>query len=88
VEISATEAYLFPYQHLATASLIHRVHEDTLRIAYSTHDVEISGTNLWELLVAIQDFAVKWIRIMPQRYQGASDKACRTISEIAVKPAA
>lgn len=39
-----------------------------LRLAFSLHDVEIEGRNLRALLLAIQEFAVKWVRIMPERY--------------------
>ncbi len=71
IEASARETFLFPYQHLVNASL--SVGEDqgeTLRLAFSSHDVEISGRNLRGLLSALQDFAVKWLRGVPQRYHG------------------
>ena len=70
VEISPRETYLFPYQHLVSASL--RLGDDqseTLHLAFSSHDVEITGRNLRGLLSALQDFAVKWLRQIPQRYQ-------------------
>jgi hypothetical protein len=69
VEVSGTEAHIFPYQQMVTASLIHENAADVLRLAFSSHDVEITGRNLRELLVALQEFAVKWIRAVPERYQ-------------------
>jgi len=69
VEISKTESHLFPYQQLITASLAHENTEDVLRLAFSSHDVEITGRNLRELLVALQEFAVKWLRAVPDPYQ-------------------
>jgi hypothetical protein len=60
--------HLFPYQHLVTASLGQHDESETLRLTFSLHDVEIQGRNLRALLLALQDFAVKWIRAMPERY--------------------
>jgi hypothetical protein len=68
IETSPREFHLFPYQHLVTASLSHGEQEETLRLTFSLHDVEIKGRNLRALLLALQDFAVKWIRAMPERY--------------------
>jgi hypothetical protein len=69
VEISGTESRLFPYQQFVAASLVHENGADVLRLAFSSHDVEITGRNLRELLVALQEFAVKWVRTVPERYQ-------------------
>lgn len=69
IEVSGRETYLFPYQHLVSASLSLGDNEaETLRLAFSSHDVEVTGRNLRGLLSALQDFAVKWIRAMPERY--------------------
>ena len=61
---------LFPYQHLVNASLIDSEGVETLRLAFSSHDVELQGRNLRTLLLALQDYAVKWLRTMPERYEG------------------
>jgi hypothetical protein len=61
---------LFPYQHLVNASLTNSEGVETLRLAFSSHDVEIAGHNLRSLFLALQDFAVKWVRTMPERYEG------------------
>jgi hypothetical protein len=68
IESSAREAHVFPYQHLVTASLCRTDDSEVLRLSFSSHDVEISGSNLRPLLLAVQDFAVKWIRTIPERY--------------------
>jgi hypothetical protein len=70
VEISGAETHLFPYQQMLTASLVHENGVDVLILAFSSHDVEITGRNLRELLVGLQDFSVKWLRAVPDRYQG------------------
>lgn len=68
IETSPRELHLFPYQHFVTASLHHGENAETLRLTFSLHDVEIQGRNLRALLLALQDFAVKWVRVMPERY--------------------
>jgi hypothetical protein len=68
IELSGSEIHVFPYQHLVTASLIHKEGVEVLRLAFSSHDVEIGGRNLRSLLLALQEFAVKWVRVMPHRY--------------------
>jgi hypothetical protein len=68
IETSSRDSHLFPYQHFVTASLSQSDQAETLRLTFSLHDVEIEGRNLRGLLLAIQDFAVKWIRAIPERY--------------------
>jgi len=69
VETSPSESHVFPYQHLVTASLTSAGQIETLRLLFSSHDVELQGRNLRTLLLALQDFAVKWLRTVPERYQ-------------------
>lgn len=88
IELSARETYLFPYQHLVNASL--RLAEDeveTLHLAFSSHDVEITGRNLRGLLTALQDFAVKWLRTVPQRYNGLHPGEDGLVSRIHIEEA-
>jgi hypothetical protein len=68
IETSPNESHVFPYQHLVTASLTSAGQIETLRLLFSSHDVEIAGHNLRSLFMALQDFAVKWVRPMPERY--------------------
>jgi hypothetical protein len=63
------EVHLFPYGQLVTASLVTTDPNETMRITFATHEVEIAGRNLRPLLHALQDFGVKWIRSAPTRYQ-------------------
>ena len=70
IETSPNESHIFPYQHLVTASLTSAEQIETLRLLFSSHDVELQGRNLRTLLLALQDFAVKWLRTMPERYEG------------------
>jgi hypothetical protein len=87
VEISPRESHRFPYQHLVTASLAHGEQENTLRLTFSLHDVEIRGRNLRTLLLALQDFAVKWVRSMPERYHTLERSESSVISSIRIHDA-
>jgi hypothetical protein len=84
IETSPNESHVFPYQHLVTTSLTSAEQSETLRLLFSSHDVDLQGRNLRTLLVALQDFAVKWLRTMPERYQGldAADNGVITAIQI------
>jgi hypothetical protein len=84
IERSPRESHLFPYQHLVTASLSHGEEGETLRLTFSSHDVEITGRNLRTLLLALQDFAVKWIRAMPDRYHALESGENGIVSSIRI----
>jgi hypothetical protein len=85
IEISPRESHLFPYQHLVTASLTQSEESETLRLTFSLHDVEIKGRNLRTLLLAVQDFAVKWIRAMPERYHALEAGEHGIVSSIGIR---
>jgi len=87
IETSDRTAQLFPYQHLVTASLDSRDEVEILRLAFSTHDVEITGRNLRALLLALQDFAVKWLRAVPQRYEVLGNSDDGVITRIRIEEA-
>jgi hypothetical protein len=87
IEKSPRESHLFPYQHLVTASLSYGEQEETLRLTFSLHDVEIKGRNLRSLLLALQDFAVKWIRPIPERYHVLESGENGVVSSILIHEA-
>jgi len=87
IEISPRESHLFPYQHLVTASLSQSDEAETLRLTFSLHDVEIEGCNLRALLLAIQEFAVKWVRAVPERYHQLAAGEAGVISRIRIHEA-
>jgi hypothetical protein len=87
VEISSSDWHVFPYQHLITASLARIGETEMLRLSFSSHDVELRGRNLRTLLLALQDFAVKRIRAMPQRYQQLEPGDSGVITEIRIEEA-
>jgi hypothetical protein len=87
IETSPRESHLFPYQHFVTASLSQSDEAETLRLTFSLHDVEIQGRNLRALLLAIQEFAVKWMRVMPERYHQLETGENGLISRIRIREA-
>ena len=87
IEISGNDAQLFPYQHLVTASLSHVENSEILRLTFSSHDVEIAGRNLRALLLALQDFAVKWLRAIPERYEALGNNDEGMITRIRIEEA-
>jgi hypothetical protein len=84
VEPSGTEAQIFPYHYLIAATLVHADGTDTLRLKFSSDDVEIAGHNLRDLLVAIQEFSVKWLRPVPERYHAVAHAEAGVISSIRI----
>ena len=87
VETSPSDSHVFPYQHLITASLARAGETETLRLSFSLHDVELQGRNLRTLLLALQDFAVKWLRTMPERYEGLETGDNAVITGIRIEEA-
>ncbi|MEO8350232.1 MAG: hypothetical protein ABI680_00785 [Chthoniobacteraceae bacterium] len=85
VETPAGELHLFPYGQLVTVALAHAEHCETVRIVLANHEVEITGRNLRDLVLALQDFAVKWIRVTPRRYQSLGEVDGGIVSTIVVK---
>jgi hypothetical protein len=85
IEVSPNESHVFPYQHLVTASLTSAEQSETLRLLFSAHDVELQGRNLRTLLLALQDFAVKWIRAIPERYHTLEPGESGVVSTICIR---
>jgi hypothetical protein len=87
IETSDRAAQVFPYQHLVTALLECGDEAEILRLSFSTHDVEITGRNLRALLLAVQDFAVKWLRAVRQRYEALGTSEDGVITRIRIEEA-
>ena len=70
IELENGELHILPYNHLIAAHLSKAANgTEILRITFSSHEVEIEGHNLRDLVLVIQDFAIKWLRPVPERYQ-------------------
>lgn len=84
VETADGKIHLFPYGQFVTASLMRAEESEIVRITFANSDVEITGRNLRELLHTLQDFAVKWVRAVPQRYQLLGDLEAGMVSNIRI----
>ena len=76
--------FVFPYSHFAFAHFDRTENGEALRISFTTHEVRVSGRHLRELGVALQKFAVEWIREVPARYAALSEKGRAFIERIEV----
>ena len=85
-KLQTAQIHLFPYGQLVTASLSRTENSETLRITFASHDVEITGHNLRELLHILQDFAVKWVRASPERYQMLGSPETGRVAKIRIIP--
>lgn len=84
IELPNGQIHLLPYSHLISALLTRTSgNNDSLQITFSAHEVQIEGHNLRDLLHGIQDFAIKWLRSVPEKYAPIAID-CGVISSIHV----
>ena len=73
IELESSEIHLLPYNHLISARLtLGTGGTESLQITFSAREVQIEGHNLRDLLLGIQDFAIKWLRAVPERYHAVA----------------
>lgn len=68
VELSNGSFLIFPYTHLSFAKMEREENQDILSISFTTHDLHMTGKNLYELGIALQKLSVDWIKEAPARY--------------------
>lgn len=79
------ETIVFPYAHLGFARLRRENNRDVLDLSFSSHQVEVRGKGLRELLLAIQKFTADWIQATPARYEPLAAKRSVFIQAIEVR---
>lgn len=86
IELNSGETFLFPYQQFLGGRHIRAGNQETLQISFSTHLITLSGRNLGEVVVALEDLAISWIKPLANRYRELVelDEAC--VTNIEVKP--
>ena len=85
VELPNGDAHLFSYQHFLAATLTRSGEgAETLRVIFSTHELALEGRGLRELLLSLQDFAVKWVRPAPERYHPIAANADGIITAVGI----
>jgi hypothetical protein len=87
VELADGSSYVFPYTRLAFVRFEHGNEHDTVRLHSDTHEIQIVGENLRPVELALQKFAVDWVKGSVERYDiEPSDDSVRitsiTVSEL------
>jgi len=81
VELADGSSYVFPYTRLAFVRYESGNDHDTLRLRSDTHEVQIVGENLRPVELALQKYAVDWVKVLPERYDlQTSDDSVRIAS--------
>jgi hypothetical protein len=75
---------VFPYARLALVRLEQESDHDTLHVCLDTHEIQIIGKNLHEVELALQKFAVEWVRESPARYAAQANDDDVWITSITV----
>ena len=84
VDLQNGSFFVLPYSHFALAHFDRDENGESLRIAFTTHEVRVSGRHLRELGIALQKLAVEWIREVPPRYAALAEKGRAFIERIEV----
>ncbi len=84
IERNSGEDFVFPYQQFLGAHHVRSSNPETLKISFSTHVVTLSGRNLSEISIALEELAIAWIKPIPIRFQelAAIDGALVTDIEV------
>jgi hypothetical protein len=88
VELGDGRFFILPYVHFAFADLERDGDADVLTASFTTHDLRIVGRNLRELGIALQKFAVDWVKAAPARYATLTTRDSVFIQTLEVKEAA
>ena len=86
IEVPPGESFIFPYQQFLSAQHTRANDDETLRIAFGTHQIIISGSQLGEIAAALQELAVVRIGVVPQRYRELRESKGAWVTGIEVKP--
>lgn len=85
LELPSGETHIISYAHFLAASLRPAKNPlETLRISFSGYYVEIDGHGLSELLLTLQELAVKWVRTLPERYRHVIGGDSGMVSDIRI----
>ncbi|WP_348543700.1 hypothetical protein [Chthoniobacter sp.] len=60
---------------------------ETVHVTFSSHELDVEGRGLRELLLGLQDFAIKWLRTAPDRYHTLPASADGIITSLRIAAA-
>jgi len=85
LELPSGQTQIISYAHFIAASLQPAKDTlETLSICFSSHQIEIDGHGLRELLLTLHDLALKCIRATPESYRGVIGQDSGVISDIRI----
>ncbi len=84
IELNSGEIFLFRYQQLLGVHHVRAPNLETLKISFSTHQVVLSGRNLSEITLALEELAIAWIKPVPIRYQEVAELSGALVTGIEV----
>ena len=76
--------FLLPYQQFLGAHLRQEAEAEILSISFSSHQLTLEGRNLEEIVLALQEFAVGWIKPVPARFECLIDSGSATVANVAI----
>lgn len=85
VELTNHDCFVFPYGQLVYAALNGEPTRQTMKIGFSSHVVSIGGSDLMEVLKALQKLSVEWMKETPARYAPLVAKGAAKITSIIIE---
>jgi hypothetical protein len=84
IELDSKSFFLLPYHHLELVKFEAADGQDTLTLLFLSRTVRITGKNLRDLGLALQDRCVEFIKPLPERYASlAGNEVLVKVIEIA-----
>ncbi len=83
--LTTPEVFILPYSQFHCARHTQQSDCETLSISFSTHEIVVSGQQLHEVALALQELAVEWIKAISARYRAAPGNDGAWITRIEVK---
>jgi hypothetical protein len=87
IELDSGEAFLFRYHQFVAAHHVTSADGETLTISFSAHEVIISGRCLSEIVAALEDLAIRWIKPVRSRYRKIAELEGALVTDIEVRAA-
>lgn len=85
VELANHDCFVFPYGQLVYAELSGKQSQQTIKIGFASHAVKIEGSDLMEVLKALQKLSVEWVKETPARYAPLVAKGAAKITSIVIE---
>lgn len=85
IELADQSCFVFPYGQFVHAQLSGKPSRQTMKIGFASHAVNVTGSDLLDVLKALQKLSVEWMRETPARYAPLVAKGAAKITKIVVE---